>query len=119
MDQARFDPRQLARFLGDRVSRLWRSPPPPAPCAKPPAREPKRPLYVTCEGATLRLDGERLVVAQAGETLAAAPLDEVGEVVLVGSAHITTPALHALLRADVSVAWHSTSGWFLGHTARR
>ena len=117
MDQARFNPRQLARFLGDRVSRLWRSPPSPTRCAQPPAREPKRPLYVTCEGATLRLDGERLVVTQAGETLAAAPLDEVGEVVLVGSAHITTPALHALLRAGVSVAWHSTSGWFLGHTA--
>lgn len=29
---------------------------------------------------------------------------------------VTTPALHALMRADIPVNWHSTGGWLLGHT---
>ena len=29
---------------------------------------------------------------------------------------MTTPALHALMRAEIPVSWFSTGGWFLGHT---
>ena len=44
------------------------------------------------------------------------PMISVSQVALFGPVSVTTPALHALMRAGIPVSWHSTGGWFLGHT---
>ena len=41
---------------------------------------------------------------------------DVSQVALFGPVSVTTPALHALMRAEIPVSWFSTGGWFLGHT---
>lgn len=35
----------------------------------------------------------------------------------MGPAGISSPCLHALMRQEVPVSWHSSGGWFLGYTA--
>ena len=80
-----------------------------------PADDPALPLYVQTPGARLRKQGERLVV-EADEQRVEVPLIDVSQVALVGPVGITTPTLHALMRAEVPVSWMSTGGWLLGHT---
>ena len=80
-----------------------------------PSDDPALPLYVQEPGARLRKSGARLIV-QTKKTKVEVPMISVSQVVLYGPVSITTPALHALMRAKVPVSWHSTSGWFLGHT---
>lgn len=80
-----------------------------------PSDDPALPLYVQTPGARLRKQGERLVV-EADEQKAEVPLIDVSQVALVGPVGVTTPALHALMRAEVPVSWMSTGGWLLGHT---
>lgn len=89
---------------------------PTTPVGALPAGEPRRPLYVTGHGGKLRLSGERLIIEREATSLLAVPLDEIAEAVLIGSVDVTTPALHALLRAGATVSWHARDGWFLGHT---
>ena len=66
-------------------------------------------------GARLRKSGERLVVETKEETVEV-PLIDVSQVDLFGPVSVTTPALHALMNAEIPVSWFSTGGWFLGHT---
>ena len=80
-----------------------------------PADDPALPLYVQTPGARLRKQGERLVV-EADEQRVEVPLIDVSQVALLGPVGVTTPTLHALMRADVPVSWMSTGGWLLGHT---
>lgn len=91
------------------------SPAPPAPV--PLADDQRLPLYLQAEGARLQLDGRVLRLTCNDEELATAPLAEVSDVVLIGPVTVTTPCLHALLRADIPVSWHTMGGWFLGHTS--
>lgn len=86
-----------------------------APRPLNPSDDPALPLYVQTPGAQLRKRGERLVVKTKEEKLEV-PLIDVSQVVLFGPVSVTTPALHALMRAEVPVSWFSTGGWFLGHT---
>ncbi len=80
-----------------------------------PADDPALPLYVQTPGARLRKSGERLVI-EAGEDKVELPVIDVSQVSLFGPVSVTTPTLHALMRADIPVSWFSTGGWFLGHT---
>ncbi|MDE2956078.1 MAG: CRISPR-associated endonuclease Cas1 [Bacteroidota bacterium] len=80
-----------------------------------PSDDPALPLYVQVPGARLRKSGGRLVVQTKQETTEV-PLISVSQVVLYGPVSVTTPALHALMRAEIPVSWHSGGGWFLGHT---
>ncbi|MCY3629572.1 MAG: CRISPR-associated endonuclease Cas1 [Bacteroidota bacterium] len=73
------------------------------------------PLYVQEPGARLRKSGARLIV-QTKRSTVEVPMISVSQVVLYGPVSVTTPALHALMRAKIPVSWYSTSGWFLGHT---
>lgn len=81
-----------------------------------PAESAGLPLYIQSPRAYVRKDGDRLVIEEAKERVAEARLDEVSQVVLYGSAVLTTPALHECLRRQVPVTWLSYGGWFLGHT---
>ena len=80
-----------------------------------PSDDPALPLHIQTPGSRLRKKGNRLVI-EAGDEKAEVPLIDVSHVSLFGSVHITTPALHALMRANTPVSWFSGGGWFLGHT---
>ncbi|MGC8917666.1 MAG: CRISPR-associated endonuclease Cas4g/Cas1g, partial [Thermoanaerobaculum sp.] len=73
------------------------------------------PLYVQQPGATVSLDGERLVVHAEGKTLAGAGLETLSQVVLMGAAHITTPAIQACLSRAIPIVYLSGGGWFYGY----
>lgn len=60
-------------------------------------------MHVITPGATVRLRAGRLCVEKAGQQLASAPFEEVTELVLMGAAQITTPALRRLARRGVPV----------------
>ena len=92
---------------------LFRKGHPPRPLN--PSDDPALPLYVQTPGARLRKSGERLVVETKEETVEV-PLIDVSQVDLFGPVSVTTPALHALMNAEIPVSWFSTGGWFLGHT---
>ena len=79
-----------------------------------PSADPALPLYVQTPRALLRKSGEQLVVEVEEKKVKVAMID-VSQVSLFGPASITTPALHALLRENIPVAWFSTGGWFIGH----
>ena len=88
-----------------------------------PGREVKRdraaairhPVYVNSQGARVGLDGLTLVVATKGKRHGVR-LDEVSELVPIGNIHVTTPALHELMRRGIPVCWMTSRGWFLGAT---
>ncbi len=92
---------------------LFRKGYPPRPLN--PSDDPALPLYVQTPGARLRKSGERLVVETKEDTVEV-PLIDVSQVDLFGPVSVTTPALHALMNAEIPVSWFSTGGWFLGHT---
>ena len=88
---------------------LFRKGYPPRPLN--PSDDPALPLYVQTPGARLRKSGERLVV-ETEEESAEVPMIDVSQVALFGPVSVTTPALHALMRAEIPVSWFSTGGWF-------
>ena len=92
---------------------LFRRGYPPRPLN--PSDDPALPLYIQTPGARLRKKGERLMVESENETVEV-PMIDVSQVALFGPVSVTTPALHALMRAEIPVSWFSTGGWFLGHT---
>ncbi len=100
--------------LPDEIRFLARSSVPPRPMLA--RRDAAKPLYVQSQRAYVRKNGEVLVVEQEKERVATARLDEVSQLVLFGSATLTTPALHECLRREIPVTWLSYGGWFMGHT---
>ncbi|MGB9861548.1 MAG: CRISPR-associated endonuclease Cas1 [Candidatus Bipolaricaulaceae bacterium] len=72
-------------------------------------------IYVLEDGATLRKDGDQVVVvgAKSGPLLVM-PLEHVEEVVILGNATLTAPLVHELLARGIGVAYFSRSGEFLG-----
>lgn len=92
---------------------LFRKGYPPRPLN--PSDDPALPLYVQAPGARVRKSGERLIVENKEDTVEV-PMIDVSQVALFGPVSVTTPTLHALMRAEVSISWFSTGGWFLGHT---
>lgn len=72
-------------------------------------------LYVTEPGARVEKEYGRLIVTSADdEVLAQAPVGQVTEVVLVGLAGVTTPALLALLNAGSGLTLVTRGGKLLG-----
>jgi len=74
------------------------------------------PLYVQSPRAWLRKDEERIVIEVEKLKAGEARLREVSQVVLFGSAGLSTPLLHELMRREIPVSWHTYGGWFVGHT---
>jgi len=72
-------------------------------------------LYVTEPGARLEKEYRRLVVAKGDAVLLAVPLSRVDHVVLVGNVGMTTPAMHALLDAEIGVSLLNSWGDLKGH----
>ena len=71
-------------------------------------------LYLVEQGATLRKQGERLVVEKDGETLASVPAVKVEQVVIFGNVQLTTPAIVHLLTSGIDAAFLSVDGRYYG-----
>ncbi len=104
------------------------------PRTPPPAADSALPLYVQQPGARIGKEGEVLVIKAPLPRPADAERDEafrdkdqevrvalgdVSELVLAGPITLSTPALHALMRAEIPVAWMSSGFWYLGTTGAR
>ena len=117
-------PDEVNLFLSGSVPR---TPPPPAHAALP--------LYVQEPGARIGKSGEVLTIKapsprsgkpdrsadrqEPAERTHKVAVGDVSELVLAGPVSLSTPALHALLRAEVPVAWMSSGFWYLGSTGGR
>jgi CRISPR-associated endonuclease Cas1/CRISPR-associated protein Cas4 len=86
-----------------------------APRPLNPSADTALPLYVQEPGARVSKSGEVLVV-ETEEKKTEVPIGDVSELVLHGPVSLSTPALGALLREDITVTYASTGGWVLGHT---
>jgi CRISPR-associated protein Cas1 len=71
-------------------------------------------LYVTEPGARIEKEYKRLLVTKEDEVLFRVPLHRVSEVVLVGYVGTTTPALLALLHAQIPVLLVKRTGALVG-----
>ncbi len=71
-------------------------------------------LYITEQGATLRKEGDLLVVSKDGQTLQEVWAIKVEQVVLFGNIHVTTPAIHYLLKEGIDCVFNSGYGKYYG-----
>lgn len=71
-------------------------------------------LYVTEPGARIEKEYHSLLVTREDEVLLRVPIARVTDVVVVGRAGVTTPALHALLNAGIPLTLLSRTGSLLG-----
>ena len=72
------------------------------------------PVYIIQQGAKVSIANKRVQVEQDGETLLAAPLGQVSEVVIFGNVGLTTPAIGTLLLEGKDVVFLSEDGRFIG-----
>lgn len=77
--------------------------------------EPSLPLYVQQPGARMRKDGETIQI-ETDEGKTSARLIDVSEVAVFGPVSVSTPLIHELMTRQIPIAWHSSGGWFMGHT---
>lgn len=73
-----------------------------------------RPVYVTTQGAMVRVSGMRLQVVASGEMLVDRRLVDVSQVCVVGNVQVSTQAMAALWRRGAVIVWLSYGGWFNG-----
>ena len=100
--------------LPDEVNHFHRTGVTPRPIAV--RRDETLPLYVQANNVRLAKKGETITLTEEDGPTTTARLIDVSQVVLMGNARMTTPCLHALMRREIPVTWHSYGGWFLGHT---
>lgn len=74
------------------------------------------PLVVQEPGARVSLKGERLLIYHQGELQGSARFAETSQVVLMGGAGLTAPALHECCQRGLPVLHLSGTGWFYGLT---
>jgi CRISPR-associated protein Cas1 len=79
-----------------------------------PARDDRLPVYVQAQAASVRLDGERLIIQAKGENAREARLSNTSHVSLFGSVNMTMPALRTLMERGIPVLFFSYGGWFAG-----
>lgn len=77
-------------------------------------RDEKLPIYVTKQGASVRLDGHQLLVYAEGEKLHDARLPATSQLSLFGNVQISTQAIRALLERGIGVHFFTYGGWWAG-----
>lgn len=90
-----------------------------APRTPPPAADAALPLYVQQPGARVGKKGDLLIISAENEPDREVLLGEVSELVLAGPVSLSTPALHALVREEIPIAWMSSGFWFIATTGAR
>ncbi|HRJ60298.1 MAG TPA: CRISPR-associated endonuclease Cas1, partial [Azospirillaceae bacterium] len=93
--------------------------PAPVPGAPPPAADAALPLYVQQPGARIGKKGEVLTVTVDDQPEIRVGLGDISELILAGPVNLSTPALHALVRAEIPIAWMSSGFWYLASTGGR
>ena len=83
------------------------------------AHEAQNTLYVTSQGASLRLDHDTVRVVSAGETMAQLPLVNLGAIFLFGRIGTTTPLIHRCAEDGIDVVWLTRGGRFRGRLSGR
>lgn len=81
-----------------------------------PAGTHRFPMFVQTPGAVVRKKGEVLEVWAEEEKVGEMRMLEVSQVVLMGRAHITEPAVHELMKREIPIAHVSQGGWLQGVT---
>ena len=84
-------------------------------------------LYVTTQGAVLRLEHDTIRILVEGATLARLPLVRLQALVVFGRVTVTTPLIHRCAEDGRALVWMSTHGRFrarltgrtLGNVLRR
>jgi CRISPR-associated protein Cas1 len=71
-------------------------------------------LYLTEQGSSLRLDGQRLVVEKKDETLLSLPAVHVERVMVLGNVQLTTPVIGFLLERGIDVSFLTLTGKLKG-----
>ena len=77
----------------------------------------KFPIYVTQQGAKVRLENRRLTVEYDGETLLSEPVGRVAQLILFGNVQVTTQTVTALLNQDAEIIYLGHHGQFRGRLA--
>ena len=80
------------------------------------ARDDALPAYVQAHRAYIGKSGETLNVRLGDDSSTTIRLIDTSQLVILGHASLSTPALHELMRREIPVTWHSFGGWFHGHT---
>ena len=71
-------------------------------------------LYLTEQGSSLRLDGQRLIVEKDDEVLWSVPAVPVERVMMRGHVQVTIPAVGFLLKNRIDVSFLSMRGRLKG-----
>lgn len=71
-------------------------------------------LYLTEQGSSLRLDGQRFVVEKDGEVLLSVPAVHVERVIVLGNVQLTTLAIGFLLEQGIDVSFLTLTGRLKG-----
>jgi CRISPR-associated protein Cas1 len=74
-------------------------------------------VHVMTPGATVRKDGDALVIADRDGGSERVLAKDVSHLALFGPVHVTTPCLQHMLRSGVGVSHHTSTGRLLGLTA--
>lgn len=77
-------------------------------------RDEKLPMYVTKQGAVVRLDGHQLLVYAEGEKLHEARLPSTSHLSLFGNVQISTQAIRSLLERGIGLHFFTYGGWWSG-----
>lgn len=81
-----------------------------------PARDDKIPLYVRGRGASIRLVGERIVVAVPGEKATEVRITNTSSVTLLGNVQISSQAQRRLMEEGVPILFATSGGWIIGRS---
>ena len=72
-------------------------------------------LYLTEQGATLRKEGDLLLVTKESQGLIKVPAIKVEQVVVLGNINLTTPAITYLLQNGIDCVFCNSYGQYHGH----
>lgn len=73
-----------------------------------------RPLYVTEQGTTVGIRGERVEITRKSERLHSQRLLDVSQLCVFGNVQITSQLVRELFSREIPICWFSYGGWFAG-----
>lgn len=72
-------------------------------------------VYIREQGASIKKQGERMIVTKDKMTLLEIPFLKVEQVSLFGNVQISTQALHILMEKGIDISFFNSYGRYLGH----
>ncbi|GIW92165.1 MAG: CRISPR-associated exonuclease Cas4/endonuclease Cas1 fusion [Pirellulaceae bacterium] len=81
-----------------------------------PARDDRKPLYITTQGLYVGKSGEVLKIKDGETVLQEIRINDICQVNIFGNIQVTTQAIQTLCQKDIPIAYFSQGGWFYGMT---